>query len=102
MAIEIITGNSLAEGLVVFQTRSGWSLSIEEAELLESKEAIEAATARANADAAANRVVEPYAIEVKREAGRLVPVRLREKIRAAGPTTGHSRDGKTAAHSEAA
>ena len=102
MAIEIITGNSLAEGLVVFQTRAGWSLSIEDAELLETKEAVEAATARANADAAANRVVEPYPIEVTREAGQLVPVRLREKIRAAGPTTGHSKDGETAAHSEAA
>ena len=33
----------------------------------DAKEALEAALARANADAAANRVVEPYAIEVTRE-----------------------------------
>ena len=102
MAIEIITGNSLAEGLVVFQTRAGWSLSIEEAELLETKEAVEAATARANADAAANRVVEPYAIEVTREPVGLVPVRLREKIRAAGPTTGNSKTAAPLAREEAA
>jgi hypothetical protein len=102
MAIEIITGNSLAEGLVVFQTKSGWSLSIEEAELIETKEAVEAAMARANADAAANRVVEPYAIEVTREAGGLIPVRLREKIRAAGPTTGNSKTAAPPAREEAA
>ena len=102
MATEIITANSLADGLVVFQTAGGWTLVIEEAELLETKEAVEAALARANADAAANRVVEPYAIEVLRESAGLVPVRLREKIRAAGPTTGHSKDNETAARSEAA
>ena len=60
--------------------------------MLETPEALAAAIARANADAAANRVVEPYAIEVTREGARLVPVRLREQIRADGPTIGHSKD----------
>jgi hypothetical protein len=100
--MQIVTGNSLGEGRVVFQSASGWSLRIEEAELLVTNEAAEAALARALADAAANRVVEPYLIDVKPEAGRLVPVRLRERIRAEGPTTGHSLPEGAAARHEAA
>ena len=90
--MNIITGNSLGEGLVVFQSASGWSLNIGEADVFETKEALDAAVVRANADAAANRVVEPYPIEVTRQGGKIVPVKLREKIRADGPTTGHSKD----------
>ena len=91
-ALNIITGNSLGEGLVVFQSGGGWTLSIAQADVFETKETLDAAVARASADAAANRVVEPYPIEVTRDGGRIVPVKLREKIRAEGPTTGHSKD----------
>jgi hypothetical protein len=94
--MEVITANSLGDGRVVFQTGTGWAHDIAAAEILASKEALEAALARANADASSNRVVEPYAIEVKRDGGRLVPVKLRERIRAEGPTTGHSKDGSPA------
>jgi hypothetical protein len=90
LPVQIITANSLGDGRVVFQTVTGWSRKIGEAQRLESDEAAAAALARANADAAVNRVVEPYLIEVRDEAGRLVAVRLRERIRADGPTTGHS------------
>ena len=101
--MNIITGNTLGEGLVVFQLPGGgWSLAIEFAEVLETPEALTAALARANADAAANRVVEPYAIEVTRSGSRLVPVRLREQIRADGPTVGHSKDKDSAVSEEAA
>jgi hypothetical protein len=99
--MQIVTANSLGEGRVVFQTASGWSLAIDRAEILLTKESAEAALARALTDAAANRVVEPYLIDVRPEAGRLVPVRLRERIRAEGPTTGHSRPAD-AARDEAA
>jgi hypothetical protein len=88
--MEAITANSLGEGRVVFQTATGWVHDINGAELLEGKEAVAAALARAMTEAALNRVVEPYAIVVTRAAGRLVPARLREAIRAAGPTTGNS------------
>jgi len=91
-ALNIITGNSLGEGRVVFQLAGGgWSLDIHHAEVLETPEVLAAATARANTDAAANRVVEPYAIEVTRLGARIVPVRLREQIRADGPTVGNSK-----------
>jgi hypothetical protein len=88
--MEIVTANRLGDGRVVFQATSGWSEGIDDAEVLESKTAVELAIARANRDAAANRVVEPYAIEVKRTAAGLVPLRLRERIRAEGPSAGHS------------
>jgi len=88
--MEVITGNNLPTGRVVFQTAFGWTFHIDEAEILEGNEAVEAALLRANADAAENRVVEPYAIEVIRSGDSFVPVRLREKIRADGPTTGNS------------
>ena len=91
-ALSIITGNSLGEGLVVFQSGSGWTLNVAQADVYDTKEALDAAVGRANADAAANRVVEPYPIEVTREGAKIVPVKLREKIRAEGPTTGHSKD----------
>jgi hypothetical protein len=94
--MDVITANSLGDGRVVFQTPTGWTRELAAAEILLSKEGLEAALARANADAAANRVVEPYAIEVKRADARLVPVKLRERIRADGPTTGHSKDNEPA------
>ena len=71
--MNILTGNSLGEGLVVFQLPGGgWTLDINNAEVLETPEALAHATSRANTDAAANRVVEPYAIEVTRQGARLV------------------------------
>lgn len=100
--MEVITANNLANGRVVFQTPFGWSFHIDEAELLVSKEAVEAALARANADAAANRVVEPYAIEVARDGDDIVPARLRERIRVGGPTTGNSRKPGVSARDKAA
>ena len=100
--MEIITANSLRDGRVVFQTTFDWSLNINQAQTLDSKEAVAAALVRANADAAQNRVVEPYAIEVTREGAHIVPVRLRERIRAEGPTTGHSKDDEITIPGEAA
>jgi hypothetical protein len=89
-APQIITANRLGDGRVVFLTRAGWSQRIEQAEVAQSKEESEAMLARAQADARANRVVEPYAVDVRLERGRPVPVRLRERIRLTGPTTGNS------------
>jgi hypothetical protein len=100
--MEVITGNNLASGRVIFQTPFGWSFHLDEAEVLGSKDAVEAALIRANADAAENRVVEPYAIEVTRKGDDLVPARLRERIRVEGPTTGNSRTGAAPARDKAA
>jgi hypothetical protein len=100
--MEVITANSLGSGRVVFQTPFGWSFHLDEAEVLLTKESVQAALQRATEDAAANRIVEPYAIEVSRRGDDLVPLRLRERIRAAGPTTGNSTKRPLAPRSEAA
>ena len=89
----IITANRLADGLVVFRRGEGrWSLTIAAAGLLEDEAAVEAALESALADASANRIVDPYAVGVVVPAigKEPVPTRLRERIRADGPTTGHS------------
>jgi hypothetical protein len=99
---EIVTANRLGDGRVVFQTASGWSHEIARATLLDTAEAVAAALDRANADAAANLVVEPYAIAVRSSAEGPIPTRLRERIRAEGPTTGSSRHGDGIARHEAA
>ena len=91
--MHIITANRLTDGLVVFRTGAGrWSEAIAGAERLEDEAAVEAALESALADARANRVVDPYAVKVVVPAtGKYpVPTRLRERIRADGPTTGHS------------
>ena len=91
--MHIITANRLTDGLVVFRTGDDrWSLTIAAAELLSGEAAVEAALEKALADARANRVVEPYAIEVVVSAPGQDPVatQFRERIRADGLTTGHS------------
>lgn len=88
--LQIITANRLGDGRVVFLTDGGWSQRIGEALVLESKEEAEAALARAETHAAANEVVGPYAVDVRVERGRPEPLRLRERIRLTGPTTGNS------------
>jgi len=99
--MNVIIANALADGLVVFQTSSGWTHDIDGAEILESKEAADAALQRAKADEAKNIIVEPTVIDVKRGGAQVVPTKLRERIRAEGPTTGHSKD-NTAARGAAA
>ncbi len=101
-AMQIITANSLEVGLAVFQTVGGWSVDVNKAEVLEGKEAVAAALKRAKTDAERNFVVEPYAIDVTRSGAAIVPMRLRERIRAEGPTTGNSKIFAATTHEEAA
>ncbi len=89
--MNVIIANELADGLVVFRTSTGWTRDIDRADILEGKDASEAALQRAKADEAKNVVVEPTVIEVRREEAHLIPVKLREQIRATGPTTGNSK-----------
>jgi hypothetical protein len=89
----IITANRLADGLVVFLAGDGrWSQNFAASELHKDDAGLEAALEAALADVRANRVVDPYAVEVAVvDAGAdPVPARLRERIRTSGPTTGLS------------
>ncbi len=97
--MHIVTANRLADGLVVFFNGDGqWSEAIAGAEILTDDAAADVALEAALADVRANRVVDPYAVEVvipaagpmMGKAGVPVPTRLRERIRTSGPTAGHS------------
>ncbi|WP_417685681.1 DUF2849 domain-containing protein [Roseibium sp.] len=94
--MKVITANRLLDGEVVWQGADGaWVELLPQAQVLEGKEDVAAALALAEKSVANREVVEAYAIDVKDEDGRIVPVRLREVIRAAGPTT-HPALGKQA------
>jgi len=89
MAETVITANRLSDGLVVFlDAEGGWQTDIAKARVIPAPE-IADALAYAKTQHDARVVVEPYEIDVSVENGVPVPVRLRERIRAAGPTVAY-------------
>lgn len=85
------TANDAANGLVVFRTTDGrWSQSLSAAAVAETEDAAETLLAAATQDAVDNKVVEPYLIDVAREAGGIRALKFREVIRAQGPTVGYA------------
>jgi hypothetical protein len=91
---KIITANRLGDGLVVFLDADGnWPLDIAKARVLQDGADFDGALIYAKAQHDARVIVEPYAVDVEVNAeGVPSPVRLREKIRAEGPTVdyGHA------------
>lgn len=82
-----MTANRLADGFVVYRTASGqWSAKIVEALSVQDEAAAAALLAAATLDAEKAIVIAPYLIDAELIDGRIEPVSLREKIRAAGPT----------------
>ncbi len=94
--MKVITANRLLNGDVVWLGENGtWVERITLARIFEGKEAVAEGLAE-GAEAEKNQeVVSVYEMDVTLEDGVIVPVRLREKIRAAGPTT-HPAFGKQA------
>ena len=85
-----ITANRLGDGLVVFlDDAGGWSLAIADARLVSDGPELDEANAYAKAQHDARVVVEPYPIDIEIVDGKPVPVRLRERIRAEGPTVAY-------------
>ena len=84
--MEILTGNELLSGATVYLDRDGrWVEDLQQARLFapEDKDAREAAIAATKATMRINSLeVEAVAVAD----GRIVPDRLRERIRAQGPT----------------
>ena len=81
-----MTANRLDDGLVVYLNGAGWSECIDDARIAGDDAAADRLLARAEGPGQAVRVVDPYLIEVTREGAVPRPVRLREAIRARGPT----------------
>lgn len=85
--LQIVTANRLGDGEVVWLGTGGqWVETVEAAQVFDSKEAVAEALALGARAVAERLIVEPYEIDVTQKDGRIVPVRLREKIRATGPT----------------
>lgn len=85
--VSIISANRLSDGAVVYLDFEGaWSESLTEAVVAHSPDEVRALEDRGAHDAARNIVVEPYLVEVREIDGRIVPVRERERVRAAGPS----------------
>lgn len=84
--MEILTGNELISGATVYLDRTGtWVEDLQAARLFAKEEAAERDAALA-ATKAGGRVISLEIEEVTLEQGVITPKRLRERIRAAGPT----------------
>jgi hypothetical protein len=83
---QILTANRLRVGEVVYwNSARGWVESFSEAEILADDKAEEALKG-ASEWVTKREVVAPYLFEVRVNGGVATPVKIRERIRAAGPT----------------
>src|SRR4051794_36110364 len=83
---QILTANRLRLGEVCYwNAAKGWVSTFDEAEVLPDDKA-EAALAGAAEWVRRREVVAPYLFDVKVDGARVVPVKVREVIRARGPT----------------
>ena len=84
--MQILTGNELTSGGTVYLDKSGaWVEDLQAARVFAKEEAAERDAALA-ATKGTGRVISLEIEEVSLDQGQIVPKRLRERIRAAGPT----------------
>ena len=82
-----VTSNRLLDGEPVYLTAAhAWSVAVGDAAIADGREAGEALMQAAARDVDARLVVNPYLFNVDASAGVAVPVSVRERIRANGPT----------------
>jgi hypothetical protein len=87
MSFRIITANRLRDGAVIY-LGPGYELveRLEAAQRLTTKDEVETALAQGARYVTDRLIVNPYEMEVTETDRGLVPARMREVIRAAGPT----------------
>ena len=84
---QVVTANRLRDGTVVFLgPDQRWVDRLAEATVFTSVETSTAALQSAQSDEARNIVLDIYAIDVAEKDGAVAPIKLREAIRAQGPT----------------
>ncbi|KQS72809.1 nitrite reductase [Rhizobium sp. Leaf371] len=87
MTDKVLTANRLSDGISVWLDAAGnWGESLQDAFIARHAEAVAALEAAGKAAFADNKVVDVNVIEVVEIDGVLRPSRLRERIRAEGPT----------------
>jgi len=92
---QMLTANRLRDGDVLYWKDGGWVLTLAQGQVFSDSALADAALGEAQARLADNLFVAPYLFEVRVENGRVIPVKEREIIRAAGPTV-HKHTGKQA------
>lgn len=84
---KVITANRLTDGLVIFVAEGPvWVEAIAEAKVYEDGPELNAAMEFGAEEVKARKVIDPYTIDVAVEGGMPLPTRLRERIRAIGPS----------------
>jgi hypothetical protein len=88
MSLKVLTANRLIDGAVVYLTDLGaWGEVLTKARVADTKEAGEAMLAQGREAVGFRLIVGPYLADVARAAdGTLRPVKMREVIRARGPS----------------
>jgi hypothetical protein len=84
--MKILTANRLCDGEAVWYSHGRWAEVIDNADLASDKEAEGRLEAIGAAGLAANEVIDVALIDVALVDGAIEPLRLREKIRASGPS----------------
>ncbi|MGD9740295.1 MAG: DUF2849 domain-containing protein [Bauldia sp.] len=84
---KVLTANRLIDGLVIFVGPDRtWVTDVNDAAILEDGPTLDAAVALGQEGVVGKFLIDPYPVDVTVEDGKPVPVRLRELIRAKGPT----------------
>ena len=97
MADKVLTANRLSDGVAVWLDANGtWTENLQTALVARHAEAVSSLEEIGKRDFSANRVVDVNVIDVVEEKGLLWPLRLRERIRAAGPTVEYASGYKAA------
>ena len=91
MVDKVLTANRLTDGVSVWlNAAGGWATSLQEALVARHAEAFAALEEIGRKAYADNKVVDVNLIEVQETDGILWPLRLRERIRAQGPTMAYA------------
>ena len=91
MTEKVLTANRLGDGIAVWLDAAGqWSEKLQDALVARHDEAVAALEAAGRQALAGNLVVDVNVIDVEEREGLLRPVRLRERIRAEGPTVAYA------------
>lgn len=88
MTHQIITANRLIDGAVIYFTANGaWSARIADSQVFDNTDTADQALLAAMAFVKTNEILDPYLIDISQDGFEIKPVRYREIIRAAGPST---------------
>ena len=91
MADKVLTANRLGDGIAVWLDANGqWTERLQDAFVARHAEAVTAIEDAGRKAFASNVVLDVNVIEVEEKGGLLRPLRLRERIRAEGPTIAYA------------